>query len=50
MRRPEDQLELQAAIKKKSFELNYNGGTIWCEHLDGMGNQELHLPAFRNTP
>ncbi|SFB66670.1 hypothetical protein [Ruminococcus albus] len=30
----------QAAIKKKSFELNYNGGTIWCEHLDGMGGYE----------
>lgn len=29
--------ELQSAINKKSFELNYNGGTIWCEHLDGMG-------------
>ena len=27
----------QAGIRKKSFELNYNGGTIWCEHLDGMG-------------
>ncbi len=27
----------QAGIKKKSFELNYNGGQIWCEHLDGMG-------------
>lgn len=32
--------ELQAAISKKSFELNYNGGTIWCEHLDGMGTCE----------
>lgn len=31
---------LEAGIKKKSFELNYNGGTIWCEHLDGMGNYE----------
>ena len=30
----------QAAIKKRSFELNYNGGTIWCEHLDGMGTFE----------
>ena len=30
----------QAAIRKKSFELNYNGGTIWCEHLDGMGTFE----------
>ena len=30
----------QAGIKKKSFELNYRGGTIWCEHLDGMGGYE----------
>ena len=30
----------QAAIRKKSFELNFNGGTIWCEHLDGMGTSE----------
>ena len=27
----------EAGIKKKSFELYYNGGSIWCEHLDGMG-------------
>ena len=32
--------EIQAAINKKSFELNCNGGTIWCEHLDGMGSRE----------
>ena len=31
---------LQAGISKKSFELNYNGGTIWCEHLDAMGSYE----------
>jgi hypothetical protein len=30
----------QAAIEKESFELNYNGGQIWCEHLDGMGDCE----------
>ncbi len=35
----------QAAIKKKSFELNYNGGTIWCEHLDGMGASEDEVLA-----
>lgn len=23
--------------ENKSFELYYNGGSIWCEHLDGMG-------------
>ncbi len=28
---------LKAGIEKKSFELYYNGGSIWCEHLDGMG-------------
>ena len=26
-----------AGIHKKSFELFYNGGTLWAEHLDGMG-------------
>ena len=30
----------QAGIKMKSFELNYNGGQIWCKHLDGMGAYE----------
>lgn len=33
----------QAGLKKKSFELNYNGGTIWCEHLDSMGNMEAEV-------
>lgn len=33
----------QAGMKKKSFELNYNGGTIWCEHLDSMGNMEAEV-------
>ena len=33
----------QAGINKKSFELNYNGGTIWCEHLDSMGNLETEV-------
>ena len=31
---------LRAGIKKKSFELKFNGGTIRCEHLDGMGYVE----------
>jgi hypothetical protein len=35
--------EIQAAINKKSFELNYNGGTIWCEHLDGMADLEQEV-------
>ena len=30
----------QAGIKKRSFELDYQGGQIWCEHLDGMGVYE----------
>ena len=29
-----------AGIKKKSFELYFNGGSIWCEHLDGMGGSK----------
>ena len=33
----------RAGINKKSFELNYNGGTIWCEHLDSMGNMETEV-------
>ena len=28
----------EAGIKKKSFELYLNGGSVWCEHLDGMGS------------
>jgi len=43
MRQPENRIEIQAAVNKKSFELNYNGGTIWCEHLDGMGNREQEV-------
>lgn len=33
----------QAGRNKKSFELNYNGGTIWCEHLDSMGDMETEV-------
>lgn len=33
----------QAGLNKKSFEINYNGGTIWCEHLDSMGNMEAEF-------
>lgn len=32
--------EQQAGLRKPSFELNYRGGTIWCEHLDSMGGME----------
>ena len=35
--------EIRAAVNKRSFELNYGGGTIWCEHLDGMGDLELEV-------
>ena len=35
----------EAAIKKKSFELNHHNGTIWCEHLDGMGGYEDEVIA-----
>lgn len=31
-------LNTTAGINKKSFELYFNGGSIWCEHLDGMGD------------
>ena len=33
----------QAGLRKKSFELNYGGGSIWCEHLDGMGAMETEV-------
>ena len=33
----------RAGMNKKSFELNYEGGTIWCEHLDSMGNLEVEV-------
>ena len=33
----------QAGLNKKSFEINYNGGTIWCEHRDSMGNMEAEV-------
>lgn len=32
-----------AGINKKSFELSYNGGTIWCEHLDSIGCMEAEV-------
>lgn len=30
----------EEGLKKKSFELYYNGGSIWCEHLDSMGDHK----------
>lgn len=35
--------KIQAGINKKSFELNYNGGTLWAEHLDSMGDLEAEV-------
>lgn len=32
-------------INKKSFELPYNNGSIWCEHLDSMGELETEVIA-----
>ena len=32
-----------AGLNKKSFELYYNGGAIWCEHLDSMGDLETEV-------
>lgn len=31
-------INTEAGLRKKSFELYFNGGSIWCEHLDGMGD------------
>ena len=33
----------QAGIEKKSFELPFNDGAIWCEHLDGIGDYEAEV-------
>lgn len=30
----------EAGLRKKSFELYFNGGSIWVEHLDGMGDMK----------
>lgn len=30
----------EAGLRKKSFELYFNGGSIWCEHLDSMGDMK----------
>lgn len=39
---------VEAGIKKKSFELYYNGGSIWCEHLDSMGEyKEKVIEKFK---
>ena len=30
----------EAGLRKKSFDLYFNGGSIWCEHLDSMGEMK----------
>lgn len=36
-------------LNKKSFSLPYNGGDIWCEHLDSLcDKRELLLEKFKN--
>lgn len=34
------ELTTEAGIRKKSFELSFHDGKIWCEHLDSMGTCE----------
>ena len=42
-----DRINTEAGNRKKSFELYFNGGSIWCEHLDSMGNQkEMVIEKF----
>lgn len=36
----EEEEKVLLGQKKKSFVLNYNNGTIWCEHLDSLLDQE----------
>ena len=33
-------INTEAGLRKKSFELYFNGGSKWCEHLDGMGDMK----------
>ena len=36
-------------LNKKSFSLPYNGGDIWCEHLDSLyDKRDLLLEKFKN--
>ncbi|WP_313077041.1 hypothetical protein [Lacrimispora sp.] len=38
----------EAGLKKKSFSLFYNGGEIWCEHLDSLyDKKELLIEKFQ---
>ena len=39
----------EPGLKKKSFSLFYNGGEIWCEHLDSLyGDKELLKQKFEH--
>ena len=39
----------ELGLNKKSFSLYYNGGEIWCEHLDSMcSERELVLEKFNS--
>ena len=33
----------RTGLNKQSFELSFRGGSIWCEHLDGMGAMEAEV-------
>ena len=33
----------RAGLNKQSFELSFRGGSIWCEHLDGMGEMDTEV-------
>lgn len=33
----------RAGLNKRSFELSFRGGSIWCEHLDSMGGMEAEV-------
>ena len=38
-----------SGLNKKSFSLPYNGGDIWCEHLDSLyDKRDLLLEKFKN--
>lgn len=39
--------KVMTGLNKKSFSLFYNGGSIWCEHLDSLCDQkQLVLEKF----
>lgn len=38
-----------AGLEKRSFSLPFNGGMIWCEHLDSLGDDEESFRAKLST-